>query len=75
MNIMKNLQELFEHELKDLYSAEKQMTEALPKMRDAASNKELKNGFAEHLKETEHQMERVKSILDDLGVKPGRKKM
>lgn len=71
---MKNLQELFEHELKDLYSAEKQLTEALPKMRNAASHKELKKGFEEHLKETEHQLERVKGILDDLGVKPGRTK-
>ena len=39
---MKNLQELFEHELKDLYSAEKQLVEALPKMHDAATHKELK---------------------------------
>lgn len=74
INKMKNLQDLFEHELIDLYSAEKQLTEALPKMAEAATNKDLKNGFKEHLKETEHQLERVKGILDDLGVKPGNKK-
>ena len=61
---MKNLQELFEHELKDLYSDEKQLTEALPKMRDAASNAELKKGFEAHLEQTKSQMERVSQILD-----------
>lgn len=71
---MENLQELFEHELKDLYSAEKQLTEALPKMRDAASNEELKQGFQAHLEQTKSQMERVREILDEMDVNPGNTK-
>ena len=68
---MKNLQELFEHELKDSYSAEKQLVEALPKMHDAATHKELKKSFADHLEQTKGHRDKVKSILDDLGVNPG----
>ena len=68
---MKNLQELFEHELKDLYSAEKQLVGALPKMQAAASHKELKKGFADHLEQTKGHLEKVKGILDELDVNPG----
>ena len=68
---MKNLQELFEHELKDLYSAEKQLVDALPKMQAAASHKELKKGFADHLEQTKGHLEKVKGILDELDVNPG----
>jgi ferritin-like metal-binding protein YciE len=71
---MKTLEDLFVHELKDLYSAEKQLTEALPKMAKAASNPELKAAFDAHLKETEHQLERVHGLLQELGENPGRKK-
>jgi ferritin-like metal-binding protein YciE len=71
---MKTLQDLFVHELKDLYSAEKQLTEALPKMAKAASSPELQNAFQSHLKETERQLERVHGLLQELGENPGRKK-
>lgn len=71
---MKNLQELFEHELKDIYSAEKQLTEALPNMRDAASHEKLKKGFADHLEQTKSQMQKVRAILDELDVNPGNTK-
>ncbi len=56
MEKITDLQELLKHELKDLYSAEVQMIEAIPKMAEKASNKELKNAFNDHLKVTlEHQ--------------------
>jgi ferritin-like metal-binding protein YciE len=71
---MKTLQDLFVHELKDLYSAEKQLTAALPKMAKAASTPELKEAFNAHLQETQHQLERVHGILQELGENPGRKK-
>jgi ferritin-like metal-binding protein YciE len=71
---MKTLQDLFVHELKDLYSAEKQLTAALPKMAKAASSPELKEAFNDHLEETQFQLERVHGILQELGENPGRKK-
>ena len=68
---MNNLQELFEHELKDLYSAEKQMTEALPKMIQAASDPSLVQAFKDHLEETKQHMDRVSQICSQLDVNPG----
>lgn len=68
---MKNLQELFEHELKDLYSAEKQLTEALPSMVEAATDAKLAEAFSEHLKETEEHLERVRGICEEIGINPG----
>lgn len=71
---MKNLSELFEHELKDLYSAEKQLVEALPNMVKAASDNQLRDAFSSHLEETKTQFERIKEICDTLGVNPGNTK-
>jgi ferritin-like metal-binding protein YciE len=71
LSIMKKLADLFEHEIKDLYSAEKQLTEALPKMVEAASDKRLKQAFSDHLEETKNQLKRVKEICDELEVNPG----
>ena len=68
----KGFKDLFELELKDLYSAEKQLTKALPKMAKAATNEELKEAFESHLEETEGQIERLEKILDQLGVSYGR---
>lgn len=65
---MKNLSELFEHELKDLYSAEKQITSALPKVIDAASNPSLKKSLQSHLEETKGQVERLESIFSKLNM-------
>ena len=64
---LKTLRDLYIHELKDLYSAEKQLTKALPKMATAASNEELKTGFEEHLEQTEQHIERLEQILEGLG--------
>ncbi len=65
---LKTLDALFHHELKDLYSAENQLTKALPKMAEAASNAELKAGFETHLEETLGQIERLKTIGEALGL-------
>ena len=64
---LKTLRDLYIHELKDLYSAEKQLTKALPKMAKAASNEELKTAFEEHVDQTEQQIERLEQILEGLG--------
>jgi len=47
--VIKNAQELFMQLLSETYSAEKQMTRALPKMARAADDKKLVEGFEHHL--------------------------
>lgn len=69
-----DLQKLFVHELKDLYSAENQLLKALPKMEKAAENKELKQAFAGHRKETEGHVQRLETIFETLDYKPGGQK-
>jgi ferritin-like metal-binding protein YciE len=65
---MKTLSDLFIHELKDLYSAEKQLTKALPKLVKAATNDDLRDGLEGHLHETEQQLLRLEEILGQLEV-------
>ncbi|MDT0645074.1 ferritin-like domain-containing protein [Zunongwangia sp. F260] len=67
---MKNLKDLFEHQLKDLYSAESQLIEALPKMAKTAKDSKLKKAFESHLEETKEHQKRIKEICDELGIKP-----
>lgn len=59
---LQTLQDLFVHELKDLYSAENQLIKALPKMAKAATNDELRAGFEEHLEETKNHVTRLEQI-------------
>lgn len=60
---LNTLKDLYIHELKDLYSAEKQLIKALPKMAKAASNAKLADGFLKHLEETKVHAERLEEIL------------
>ncbi len=69
-----SLRELYVDELKDIYSAEKQLTKALPKMAKAATSPELQEGFEEHLEQTKGHVERLEQIFNMLGEKPGGKK-
>jgi ferritin-like metal-binding protein YciE len=62
-----NLEELFEHELKDVLDAERQLTKALPKMAKAAENEELKAAFEEHLTVTQEHVGRLETIFGNLG--------
>ena len=68
----KGFNDLFEHELKDLYSAEKQLTKALPKMAKATTNDELRQAFEMHLEETEAQIQRLEKIFEQLDISYGR---
>ncbi len=61
--------DLFLHQLQDVYYAENQITKALPKMADKATAPALKQGFKTHLRETEGQITRLESIFDLLGEK------
>jgi ferritin-like metal-binding protein YciE len=54
------------HELQDLYSAEVQLTKALPKMVKASSHEELSEAFAEHLEQTKGHAERLQKALKQL---------
>ncbi len=67
---MKTLEDLFEHQLKDLYSAESQLVDALPKMVEKASDSGLKQVFENHLKETQNQKSRLESICRELNISP-----
>ncbi|WP_179008545.1 YciE/YciF ferroxidase family protein [Winogradskyella forsetii] len=67
---MKDLKGLFEHQLKDLHSAESQLVNALPKMAQKASNSKLKDAFEDHLKETKDHKQRLEDICNELNVKP-----
>lgn len=67
---MKNLKDLFEHELKDLYSAENQILRAMQKLKDHASDDKLKKAIEKHLKETEKHVQRLEEICKELGIKP-----
>lgn len=64
---LETLKDLYIHELKDLYSAEKQILKALPKMAKAAGNAELVAGFKEHLEQTKVHADRLEEILKSHG--------
>lgn len=67
---METLKELYVEELQDLYSAETQITKALPKMVKAATSPALKDAFESHLEETKEQIIRLEEIFESLGKSP-----
>ena len=67
---MSNLQDVLEHQIKDLYSAETQLTSAMPKMMEAATTQELKDAFQKHLEQTKEQVNRLQQAAEKLGIKP-----
>jgi ferritin-like metal-binding protein YciE len=69
-----SLKELYVEELKDLFSAENQLTKALPKLAKAASSDELRQGFEEHLEQTQGHVQRLQQIFEQLGEKATGKK-
>src|SRR5256885_36490 len=70
---IRTFEDLFLEEIKDLYDAEHQLTEALPKMAKAANAADLKNAFTSHLKETEGHVKRLEQVFMGLGKSPTRK--
>ena len=71
---MDSLRKLYVDELKDLYSAEKQILQALPRMAKKAKNAQLKQAFELHLQETQNQVERLDQVFELLGKSPRGKK-
>jgi ferritin-like metal-binding protein YciE len=64
---VETINDLFLEELKDLYSAEHQITKALPKMAKAASTEQLRQAFENHLEETKGHVNRLEKIFETLG--------
>ena len=67
---VKTMDDLLLHGLQDTYYAEQQITKALPKMIDKATNRDLSNGLKNHLEETKRQIERLENVFAKLGKQP-----
>jgi ferritin-like metal-binding protein YciE len=67
---IQTMEDLFIHGLQDIYYAENQITKALPKMIDLATNRDLAKGLSDHLEETRKQIERLDQVFEKLGKKP-----
>jgi ferritin-like metal-binding protein YciE len=67
---IKTMDDLFLHGLQDIYYAEQQITKALPKMIDKATNRDLAAGLKAHLEETNKQIERLDKVFQKLDKKP-----
>jgi len=73
MSLM-TMRDLFVQELKDLYSAENQITKALPKMAKAAGDADLRAAFEHHLEQTKEHVQRLEKVFERLEVSPRGKK-
>jgi ferritin-like metal-binding protein YciE len=67
---IESLDDLFVHQLQDIYYAENQITKALPTMIDKATNPQLKQGFQTHLDETRNQIKRLEQVFQMHGQTP-----
>lgn len=65
---MEGLHELLVAEIQDLYSAEMQITDALPKVIENVSAAELHDALTEHLAVTQDHIQRLEEICESLGV-------
>ncbi len=67
---IKTMEDLFLHQLQDIYYAEQQLSKAIPKMADKATNADLKAGLKSHLVDTQNQIERLDKVFAKLGQPP-----
>src|ERR1700759_4215550 len=74
MSELSTIKDLLEDEIKDLYSAEKQLTKAIPKMAKGSHDAALSTAFSNHIKETEEQVTRLEEVARLLDIKPAGKK-
>ncbi|MFI5334081.1 MAG: ferritin-like domain-containing protein [Chlamydiales bacterium] len=68
---MKNFQNLFHHELRDMHSAEVQIVQLLPRLAQAADTQQLKDAFEKHYIETQQHVVRLEKIAKDLEIPLG----
>jgi ferritin-like metal-binding protein YciE len=71
---VEDLKTLYNDQLRTLLSTENQITQALPKMANAATDSQLKQALQTHLKETQQHVQRLQQILGKLGGETGEKK-
>ena len=69
---IKTMNDLFVHQLQDIYYAEKQLVKALPKMAEKATDQQLKQGFLSHLEETKMQVQRLEQVFQMHGAEARR---
>jgi len=65
---IRTMNDLFAHQLEDIYYAEMQLLRALPEMADKASDEQLKQNFLFHRDETRAQVRRLEHVFDALGI-------
>jgi ferritin-like metal-binding protein YciE len=65
---LNSLRDVLEEQVEDLYSAEQQLVEALPKVASAVHTDELRHAIEEHLLETRGHVTRLEEVLAQLGV-------
>ncbi|GHF77577.1 DUF892 family protein [Deinococcus ficus] len=68
---LQDLHDLYLEQLRDLYSAETQLLKALPKMAASATDPDLKQGFEDHLVQTQEQVGRLEGLFQELEQDPG----
>src|SRR5277367_2746667 len=74
MSELSTIKDLLEEEIRDLFSAEKQLTKAIPKMAKGSNNEQLATAFQAHLTDTENQIKRLEQVAALLGTEPTGKK-
>ncbi len=67
---IKTMNDLYVHQLQDMYYAEKQILKSLPDMIGKASDRELKTGLQKHLQETENHVARLEQVFKLQDLKP-----
>jgi len=67
---MESLKDLYLEQLRDLFDAETQLIDALPKMAEAAHHSDLKNAFDQHLRQTREHVTRLQRLFSALGERP-----
>jgi ferritin-like metal-binding protein YciE len=67
-----SFEDLFREQIEDLYDAELRLTDALPKMADAAQSSQLKQAFEDHLTETRGHVSRLEQVFSELNTEPNR---
>jgi len=67
---MESIEELFEHELRDMLGAEQSLLDALEQMAQESSDRDIKKAYVQHRKETQGQIKRLEKIFKSLGQKP-----
>lgn len=69
---MDTLQQLFEHDLEDVYDAEHELLDALDDLAEETENEQLREAFTEHRQETERHVERLEDVFEQVGIEAER---